>query len=82
MPGSWINPQNNTSAKTPSTFLIRVKATELWYYNNSDWNAREGTAKKGDVFTVVDTLTVNGSKMYELKSGAYITANPKYVEIV
>ncbi|MCR2823160.1 DUF5776 domain-containing protein [Lederbergia panacisoli] len=81
-PGSWINPKNNSGVKTPSTFLIRVKTAELWYYNKPDWNAREGKAKKGDVFTVVDTLTVNGSKMYELKSGTYITANPEYVEKV
>ncbi|WP_367579332.1 hypothetical protein [Shouchella patagoniensis] len=26
-----------------------------------------------------DQITVNGSKMYKLKSGLYITANNKYV---
>lgn len=64
------------------TFLLRVKAPELYYYNQPDWNAKAGTVKQGDVFTVVETLTVNGSKMYKLKSGNYITANPAYVEII
>ncbi|OWW10556.1 N-acetylmuramoyl-L-alanine amidase [Bacillus sp. MB353a] len=64
------------------TFLLRVKAPELYYYNQPDWNAKAGTVKQGDVFTVVETLTVNGSKMYKLKSGNYITANAAYVEII
>ncbi|WP_175074069.1 N-acetylmuramoyl-L-alanine amidase [Terribacillus sp. AE2B 122] len=65
-----------------STFLIRVKAASLYYYDAPDWNARAGTVSQGEVFTVVETLTVDGSTMYKLKSGNYITANPQYVEIV
>lgn len=85
VPGSWINPADNKTATTSKpasnkTFRIRVKAASLWYYNKPDWNARKATVKKGEVFTVVDTLTVAGSKMYKLKSGNYITANPQYVE--
>ncbi|MBM7646375.1 N-acetylmuramoyl-L-alanine amidase [Scopulibacillus daqui] len=64
------------------TFLIRVKADSLWYYNKPDWHAKAGIVHKGDVFTVVDILTVEGSEMYKLKSGNYITANPQYVEKV
>lgn len=45
-----------------------MKPVELYYYNKPDWNARAGTVKQGDVFTVVETLTVDGSKMYKLKS--------------
>ncbi|GIN74044.1 N-acetylmuramoyl-L-alanine amidase [Bacillus sp. J14TS2] len=86
VPGSWINPQENkaTSKPKPSgkTFLIKVKADTLWYYDKPDWNAKKATVKKGEVFTVVDTLTVNGSKMYKLKSGTYMTANPSYVQKV
>ncbi|MFP7493248.1 N-acetylmuramoyl-L-alanine amidase [Terribacillus saccharophilus] len=65
---------------TGSTFLIRVKAASLYYYDAPDWNARAGTVSQGEVFTVTETLTVNGSTMYKLKSGYYITANPQYVE--
>lgn len=64
------------------SFLIRVIANSLYYYDAPDWKAKAGTVSKGEVFTVVGTLTVNGSKMYKLKSGNYITANTKYVEIL
>src|SRR5690606_10462692 len=86
VPGSWINPNAKANQPKPKveskTFLIRVKAEELWYYHKPDWNAKKDTVKRGDVFTVVDTLYVNGSKMYKLKSGTYITANTQYVEKV
>ena len=80
VPGSWINPADNKTANKPKSFLIRTKPKELWYYNRPDWNAKVATVKKGTVLTVVDTLTVNGFKMYKLKSGTFITANPQYVE--
>lgn len=64
------------------SFLIRVIADTLYYYDKPDWDAEAGTVNKDEVFTVVETLTVDGSKMYRLKSGTYITANPNYVEIV
>ncbi len=84
VPGSWINPADNKAASKPAakSFLIRTKPSSLWYYNKPSWDAKVGTVKKGTVLTVVDTLTVNGSKMYKLKSGTYITANPQYVEKV
>ncbi|HWO78077.1 MAG TPA: N-acetylmuramoyl-L-alanine amidase [Bacillus sp. (in: firmicutes)] len=63
-------------------FRIRVKAKELWYYDKPDWNAKKNVVKAGEVFTVVDTLMVNGSKMYKLKSGVYVTANPSFVDII
>jgi N-acetylmuramoyl-L-alanine amidase len=66
----------------PNTFRIRIKASELWYYDKPDWNAKKATVKRGEVFTVVDTLMVDGYKMYKLKSGTFITANTKYVEVI
>lgn len=77
IPGSWINPNVKSSSLS---FLIKIKADKLWYYDRPDWNAKKSTVKKGEVFTVIDTLSVNGSKMYKLKSGFYMTANPNYVE--
>ncbi len=73
---------NQPSKTTTGSFKIKVKVAELWYYNKPDWNAKKATVKRGEVFTVVETLTVNGSKMYKLKSGTYITANPQYVEVL
>ena len=78
LPGSWILP--TTISSSPETFRIRIKSAELYYYNKADWNAKAGTVKKDTILTVVDTLTVNGSQMYRLKSGNYITTNEMYVE--
>jgi N-acetylmuramoyl-L-alanine amidase len=72
--------KKSTGPPPPDTFLIKVKAAELWYYDRPDWNARAGIVKAGEVFTVVETILVNGSRMYKLKSGNYITANPQYVQ--
>jgi N-acetylmuramoyl-L-alanine amidase CwlA len=64
------------------TFMIRVKVPDLWYYSKPNWKAKVALVHKNEVFTVVDTLTVDGAKMYKLKAGNYITASTKYVEVV
>lgn len=38
-----------------------------------------GIAKSGEVFTVVDFVKRDGTDMYRLKSGFYITASKRYV---
>ena len=40
-----------------------------------------GVVKKGGVYTVVEKIERTGTDMYKLKSGVYITASPKYVEV-
>lgn len=77
--GTVLNLKAPASA-TNKIGTVEVIVSQLWYYNKPDWNAKKGIAKKGEVFTVVKELTVKGSKMYKLKSGNYITANPKYVK--
>ena len=59
---------------------IKVLVNDLWYYDKPDWNAKAGKVNKNEVFTVVGSLEVDGSKMYMLKSGTYITAWHEYVE--
>ncbi|MED4128494.1 N-acetylmuramoyl-L-alanine amidase [Shouchella miscanthi] len=59
--------------------MLEVKAESLWIYDKPDWNSRHKTVNKGEVFTIKEDLMVNGSKMYQLKSGLFITANVKYV---
>lgn len=71
---------SSTSNSSESAGKVTVLVDSLWYYNKPDWNAKAGQVNKGEVFTVVKVLTVNGSKMYALKSGNYITANPQYVK--
>ncbi|MDY7043704.1 N-acetylmuramoyl-L-alanine amidase [Virgibacillus sp. M23] len=70
------------SIKPVKTERLEVIANSLWVYNKPDWNAKHFTVKKGEVFTIKKILTVNGSKMYQLKSGLYITANKKYVNLI
>ena len=40
-----------------------------------------GVIKKGGVYTVVEKIERTDTDMYKLKSGVYITASPKYVEV-
>lgn len=61
--------------------LLEVTTATLYTYKTANWNDKGVTVKKGEVFTVVKELTVKGSKMYQLKSGLYITANPSYVKV-
>ena len=68
------------SGVTDSIGTVRVLASSLWVYNRPDWNARYQTVSRDEVFTVVRELFVNGSKMYELRSGLFITANTQYVQ--
>ncbi|APJ11995.1 N-acetylmuramoyl-L-alanine amidase [Bacillus safensis] len=53
----------------------------LWVYDKPSWSAKHKKVKPGEAFTIDKTVTVNGSKMYKLKSGLYITAASKYVQV-
>jgi N-acetylmuramoyl-L-alanine amidase len=53
----------------------------LWVYDKPNWSAKHKKVKPGEAFTVDKTVMVNGSKMYKLKSGLYITAASKYVQV-
>ena len=61
---------------------ITVKVNDLHTYSTYDWNAKKDApvVNKGDVFTVTAEYEVDGSRMYKLKSGYFITAAPEYVE--
>lgn len=62
--------------------LIKVKVDSLYTYKTANWADKGKTVDKGDVFTVKKELTVDGYKMYQLKSGLYITASSKYVTVL
>ncbi|WP_144462656.1 N-acetylmuramoyl-L-alanine amidase [Bacillus pumilus] len=53
----------------------------LWVYDKPEWTAKHKKVKPGEAFTIDKTVTVNGAKMYKLKSGLYITAASKYVQV-
>ncbi|WP_249871572.1 N-acetylmuramoyl-L-alanine amidase [Oceanobacillus saliphilus] len=63
------------------TMFVQVIVSSLWVYDAPDWNARHSTVSQGEVFTIADTLTVDGATMYKLKSGLYITGNTNYVRV-
>ena len=51
--------------------------------DKADFNSSSivGEVEKGDVFTITQKIERTGTDMYKLKSGVYITASTKYVEI-
>ncbi|MBB6449712.1 hypothetical protein HNR44_001690 [Geomicrobium halophilum] len=66
----------------PGGEQLQVIVDTLWVYDQPDWDARYTTVNEGEIFTIEEALTVNGSLMYELRSGLYITGNPEYVDII
>lgn len=83
--GSWVygDPSYTNFARRQTSNvgkLVVVDAPELWVYSAPDWDAKEKTVPKGEAFTIVEELTVAGSKMYKCKY-FYITANPAFVHV-
>lgn len=77
-------PKSPNDGSSTNGRLVVVKDNSdgwLWVYDKADWNAKYDKVKPGEAFTIAGELTVNGSKMYQLKSGLYITASSKYVEV-
>jgi N-acetylmuramoyl-L-alanine amidase len=73
-------PTNDNKGDSVAIGTLKVLVDDLWYYNKPDWDAKVGQVDANTILTVVDVLTVNGSKMYKLISGTYITAYEKYVQ--
>lgn len=73
--------KNPNYGVVPKTKVLTVIVSELYTYKTADWNNKGQIVKSGEVFTIADELTVEGSKMYQLKSGLFISANPKYVKV-
>lgn len=70
----------NTDNKTK---YLRVIADKINIHNKADFNSSSvvGEVEKGDVFTITQKIKRTGTDMYKLKSGVYITASTKYVEV-
>lgn len=77
-PGQKITVKEAVIAPTRT---VTVLTGELWVYNKPDWNAKDQIVRKGSTFTISREVIVKGSRMYQLKSGLYITANPQYVKV-
>ena len=70
----------NTDNKTK---YLRVIADKINIHNKANFNSSSvvGEVEKGDVFTITQKIERTGTDMYKLKSGVYITASTKYVEV-
>lgn len=76
--GSYMNYVKNSAPEVGKLAVVKVNG--LWVYNAPDWNAKEKQVNAGEAFTILDVLTVDGSKMFKCKY-FYITAWPEYVEV-
>ncbi|WFO45954.1 N-acetylmuramoyl-L-alanine amidase [Bacillus pumilus] len=75
-------PKKETTPKSVKMAVVKPNADGwLWVYDKPDWKAKHKKVKPGEAFTIDKTVNVNGSKMYKLKSGLYITAASKYVQV-
>ncbi|MBU8573826.1 N-acetylmuramoyl-L-alanine amidase [Bacillus pumilus] len=75
-------PKKETAPKGVKMAVVKPNADGwLWVYDKPNWSAKHKKVKPGEAFTIDKTVNVNGSKMYKLKSGLYITAASKYVQV-
>lgn len=64
------------------TQYIRI-LQDVNIHTTPDFNSSSvcGEVKKGGVYTIAEKIERTGTDMYKLKSGVYITASEKYVEV-
>lgn len=64
------------------TKYVRI-LKDINIHSKPDFDAANviGKVTAGGAYTVVETIKRTGTDMYKLKSGVYITASPKYVEV-
>ena len=74
--------ESNNLANTDKTQYVRI-LQDVNIRSAADFTDASviGVVKKGGVYTVVEKIERTGTDMYRLKSGVYITASPKYVEV-
>lgn len=74
--------ESNNLANTDKTQYVRI-LQDVNIRSAADFTDASviGVVKKGGVYTVVEKIERTGTDMYKLKSGVYITASPKYVEV-
>lgn len=70
-----------TTATTKTKYIRILKDVNI--HNTPDFNSNSvvGKVTAGGAYTVVETIKRTGTDMYKLKSGVYITASTKYIEV-
>ncbi|MCY7617482.1 N-acetylmuramoyl-L-alanine amidase [Bacillus pumilus] len=75
-------PKKETTQKDIKMAVVKPNSDGwLWVYDKPNWSAKHKKVKPSEAFTIDKAVTANGSKMYKLKSGLYITAATKYVQV-
>ena len=79
-----VNNATEIATGDNKTLYVRI-LQDINMHKTADFTSKSviGVVKKGGVYTVVEEVTDTGcsTHMYKLKSGVYITASPKYVEV-
>lgn len=75
--------ESNNLANTDKTQYVRI-LQDVNIRSAADFTDASviGVVKKGGVYTVVEKIERTGTDMYKLKSGVYITASKKYVQLI
>lgn len=79
---TYIEKQEETTEEANKTKYVRI-LQDINIHSKPDFDAANviGKVTAGGAYTVVETIKRSGTDMYKLKSGVYITASPKYVEV-
>nr|WP_302416967.1 N-acetylmuramoyl-L-alanine amidase [uncultured Romboutsia sp.] len=79
---TYIEKQEETTEEANKTKCVRI-LKDVNIHNKADFEKESviGKVTAGGAYTVVETIKRSGTDMYKLKSGVYITASPKYVEV-
>lgn len=79
---TYIKNNNKEDKKESKTLYVKIKEDiNIRSAANFDDSSIIGKVTKDGVYTVIEKIKRTGTDMYKLKSGVYITASPKYVEV-
>lgn len=76
------NKDKEPNVTEKKTLYVRIKE-DINIHSKPDFDVVNviGKVTAGGAYTVIETIKRSGTDMYKLKSGVYITASPKYVEV-
>ena len=80
--GITYTEKQEATEEANKTKYVRI-LQDINIHSKPDFDAANviGKVTAGGAYTVVETIKRTGTDMYKLKSGVYITASPKYVEV-
>ena len=78
----FLNQLNSKEKEATKTKYVRI-LQDINIHSKPDFDAANviGKVTAGGAYTITEKVKRTGTDMYKLKSGVYITASPKYVEV-